>query len=603
MSMSIPLGVRLYNNWNRSFDVYVTKWVENIEFRSVIPGGFASATITLHNFDGDLFSQYTRLFTRVQIMDNSQEIVWEGRIEDARRKEEANAWELGCLGSMVIASDVQAPIWFIDNTLDEWRVIPNDPHGVEKDDKNKVIWIRPETSLLHVAGEIDNFGITAGFYGGQRTGTQVGRFDCTYGGNYGSAVVRTGMWIGETYLNSFDSNVDNTAWNAADVRKVNKIVTDWAASQDSTLVTMHVDTTTSAAFTGRGGVIKQPHVHMLRMNENGTELKTAADYPDAFLTVARTVKDVIGRFLVKGWDRYDLATPFAGHCDPRRVFIDSTATKTMNTLTYYDGATAEDIFNDLMIVQPEAYWAFWESNYKATTDAVNEGRFRFEWRKWSTRINYRASIADGIEEQPDGSPVYNFVFYCWNLDVDVTGDMPVFESQNHAFDGGNNHDLLSAQLTRAITVIKETSSGLGFAAWSPGSAAATADAEDIMYRSATPKNTGTLTVKRPIHCWDPGTVAGEGGVSRMLNPWEIRPGKIVQIYDLPPLSQMNNVGALGTNLLPLYERGNTLYRVVATTYSSADNSCVMELDQLQSWDTSTQIVAGAGAKGTLVLRT
>lgn len=600
MSIPVPLGVRLYNNWGRAFDVYVTKWVENIEFRSVIPGGFASATITLHNFDGDLFSQYSRLFTRVQIIDNSQEIVWEGRIEDARRQEEANSWELGCLGSMVIASDINAPIWFIDYSLQAWHTIPSDPHGVEVDEQNRIIRITPETSLLHNAGDIDGFGPWATFYGGQRTGTQIGRFDCTYGGNYGSNVVRTGMWIHEVFNNSFDSNVDNTAWNAPTVRKINKIVTDWAATQDSTLVAMHVDTTTAASFTGRGAFIQNPHVHLLRMDEYGNELKTAADYPDAFITVPRVIKDVIGRFLVKGWDRYDLATPFAGHCDPRRVFIDTTATKTMLTLTYYDGATAADIFTDLMLVQPDAYWAFWESNYKATTDAANEGRFRFEWRKWSTRINYRASVADGIEEQPDGSPVYNFVFYCWNLDyIDVS--MTV-ESQGHAFDGGNNHDLLSAQVTRSLTVINETPLGLTDN-WGPGNTAALADANDIMYRSATPKNTGTLTVKRPIHCWDPGTVAGEGGVSRMMNPWEIRPGKIVQIYDLPPLSQMNNVGALGTNQLPLYERGNTIYRVVATTYNSAENSCVMELDQVQSWDTSTQIVAGSGARGNLVLRT
>lgn len=47
MSVPVPLGVRIYDHQN-NVDQWVTRWVDDLQYRSVIPGGFASASFRLH---------------------------------------------------------------------------------------------------------------------------------------------------------------------------------------------------------------------------------------------------------------------------------------------------------------------------------------------------------------------------------------------------------------------------------------------------------------------------------------------------------------------------------------------------------------------------
>ena len=86
----------------------------------------------------------------------------------------------------------------------------------------------------------------------------------------------------------------------------------------------------------------------------------------------------------------------------------------------------------------------------------------------------------------------------------------------------------------------------------------------------------------------------------MLDPWMIRPGKLIRITDIPPRSNSNTFNN-GTSPFA-GELDGTIFRVVSTTYNSSDNSCVLELDQVPAWNTATQIVKSGQGSSNLIVR-
>jgi hypothetical protein len=79
---------------------------------------------------------------------------------------------------------------------------------------------------------------------------------------------------------------------------------------------------------------------------------------------------------------------------------------------------------------------------------------------------------------------------------------------------------------------------------------------------ATPPNRGTVTIKRPIR----DLVTG-----RWIQPWEIRPGTLMRVQGVTPRPDALNPVGIGRD-------AQTIFRLVAATYSANDNAVVCELD-------------------------
>jgi hypothetical protein len=614
MSIPVPLGVRLFSVI-QPIERWVTRFVDDIQFRSVVPGGFASATVTLRlprnmttlaNPDPLGFSQLTELFTRVQIVDlETAEIAWEGRIEDPARQVEPDTWQIGALGSMVAATDIQRPVFYIDSSTDDWVSAGSyGPDGnitvtdtpVWSNQKNAGDELtsthRADAGVFWIAGDLTLGYIYSWRWASHGYDQPIARFVTTHDGAGPDDIQAPNfsLVVGIAAAQSVDATgVEVTS----DTTKSNVIGTDFTdvntryillgARRDSGSGNYQITDAAKILYTQW----RNPRVIAVRQDRFGNHLTTAASYPQNYVTVAQVVEDVVGRFLVAGWYEGIGNEPWPGSVRPQDVYIDSTSTTQILNLTYPDGATAADILNDLINqVQPNAYWAIWESQWRANdpdTDFGLASGFRFEYATWPNNWGYLASSQDGFEGQPSGDDVYNFVFYRYpdsgdNNQPHVSTTWLVDDMAPELYTGG---------FTRAITVNK-----------SDATDGSTAQSLRNAYLNSKKKvlNAGTLTVKRPIAFFDAGANSASGA-SRMLDPWMVRPGKLVRITDLPPRAMERDLSS-GTTL-PSSGIDGTLFRVVATDYSSADNSCRMSLDQVTHWDIPTQIDQAGNASKTI----
>jgi hypothetical protein len=601
--LPVPLGVRFFTLDGQG-ERWVSRFVGDIQYRSVVPGGFASATITLRlprgtgtiaNPDPQGFSRMVELFNRVQVVDLcTAEVAWEGRIEDPARQVEPDTWQIGALGSMVAATDIQRPVFYVDSNLDGWTSAEQiDGSGTlftaqsgfwqtSTDDTARSLTTKYQTNYIGTSGTI----IYSWRWDSHGYDQPIARFTTTHDGlgpnsaQQANFEVRVGV--------ASNGSIDGTLFSAAEATKTNVIVTDFSDTNTRFIIigSTYVGTAGGYQVTGSDVMqlkVRNPKVLGMRQDRFGNKLTTAASYPGDYVTVAQVVEDVVGRFLVGGWYEGGTNTPFPGSVRPQDVYIDATDTTQILHLAYPDGTTAADILNDLISqVQENAYWAIWESKWNPADPAAPWG-FRFEWATWPNNWGYLASSQDGFEGQPNGDDVYNFVFYRYP----DSGDANQYHVTTTWQGNEMAPELLSGAFTRAVTVNKSDPTDAG-----------TAGALRNAYLASKKKvlNAGTLTVSRPIAFYDAGA-NGWSGASRLLDPHMIRPGKLVRIVDLPPRVTERDV-TFGTTL-PNETLNGTLFRVVATDYSSSDNTCRMELDQVTRWQLPTQISSVAGGSKTI----
>ena len=757
MSVPVPLGVRLYSIVNPG-EWWVTRFVDDIQFRSVVPGGFASAMITLHlphgmgtisDPDPQGFSRLTELFARVQVVDlRSGEVAWEGRVEDPARQVEPDTWQIGALGSMVAATDIQRPVFYVDSSLDRW--IPGEPILADgtvftpiggflfqnsKDDTSKLL------TTSYISGYQINATNSVDYswrWDSHGFDQSIARFTTTHSGYTFDATQKTvlSVLIGV----AANAAIDITTFSSGATTKTNVIGTDFT-DQNTRYIVVGVRRSaggTPSGFTdiNNDGDVKtrvsDTKVVGMRRDRFGNKLITAANYPGDYVTVAQVVEDVVGRYLVGGWYEGLANVPWPGSVRSADLYIDSSDTTHILHLAYPNGATAADILNDLVSqVQPNAYWAIWESKWGGAdhgSDFGTNSGFRFEWTTWPNNWGYLASSQDGFQGQPNGDDVYNFVFYRFPSTDDANG------AANHVLTAWHNEEmapeLLNGGFTRAITINKSDPTDENTAAGLIG---------PYLDSKKRVLNAGTLTVRRPIQFYDAGTTSaapftitedfedttlniavtnagnaawarstttphtgtwslksgtitdgqtsdaivavpagatqvrfwyrvssestfdffrfftggvqqfqssgavgwtqsaaynvsgvstitfryvkdatqatGEdaayiddvtftgtslnsgNGAGRMLDPWMIRPGRLVRITDLPPRAGAHDRAYGATP--PNEALDGTIFRVVATDYSSSDNSCRLSLDQVTRWQIPTQIDQAGNASKTI----
>lgn len=608
MSIPVPLGVRIYDHQN-NVDQWVTKWVDDLQYRSVIPGGFASASFRLHvpqhmyPVAAAWMPRAPRiplitLFNRVQVVDlRSGEIAWEGRIDSAARvTDDGFAWDIGCAGAMVAATDMTKPVFYADSGLESW-LAPDANRNISQAYSMSKSDSPPSLKVEFKPGG----AITSGFgdpvwyhFLCFATGQFLGRFTVTYSGNLpnvsgGSSLQsRAGVY---TVGSGFQEAVDATTLGA-DVTKSNAVggassftstsgqVVKFEINIPSGSITVPSSESGDAAFLN-------PLIIAMRVDRNGTLLTGTANYGTDYVTVSQVVEDVLGRFLNNAWSTSGANIPANGSVGAAGAYIDTSDTTPITDLKFPDGATAADILNQLMGVQTNAYWAIWESQNTAT-NGTDSQRYRFEWATWPNGWGYQASSADGLDEQPDGSNMYNFVSYQYDDEFGIEHYItPTFLQEWWAFTDPSPAPVLQDRLTRGASVKK---SGVGVDAGALASEWIAEHGQEV--------NAGTLTVKRPIQFYDAGANSNSG-TGRMLDPWMVRPGKLIRITDIPVQADSTSINH-GTTAPPATHAG-AVFRVVSTDYDAADNSCRLGLDQVDIWSLAGQILPSAPTNARTVL--
>jgi hypothetical protein len=610
VSIPVPLGVRFYSIVEPG-EWWVTRFVDDIQYRSVVPGGFASATITLRLPHGTPtlatpdqlgFSRLAELFNRVQVVDlRTAEVAWEGRIEDPARQVDPDTWQIGALGSMVAASDIQRPVFYVDSDAGNWVGAESYNRFGQVIENDIPIWInqqgvgnrfnsthRADSQVDWLAGDLDLGYFYSWRWDSHGYDQPIARFTTTHDA--------TGPSGQEANFSLVVGIAENPAIDVTGIEvsggstKTNKIGTDFTdVNTRYVLLGVRRDAGTGDYWIPDAETVmytswSNPKVVGLRRDRFGNKLTASTNYVNDIVTVPQVVEDVIGRFLVGGWYEVALNTPWPGSVRPQDVYLDTSSTTQILHLIYPDGATAADILDDLVDqVQPNAYWAIWESDWAATDPSAGGAGFRFEWATWPNNWGYLATSQDGLESQPNGDDVFNFVFYRFPSTDD--------NIRPHCTTGWLADDMApelnTGGFTRAITVNKTD----------PVSEASSATLRDAFLDTKKKVlNAGTLTIQRPITLYDTGANSFTGA-SRTVDPWMIRPGKLVRITDLPPRNLERD--ASSGSMLPSSSIDGTLFRVVATDYSSSDNTCHLSLDQVTRWQIPTQISSAAGGSKTI----
>ena len=598
-----PLGVRFFNP-TTGVDMWATRYVGDIQYRSVVPGGFANATIPLHlprgvGADQVGFSRIASLYTKVQVIDlRSADIAWEGRVETPARQVDPDTWQISALGNMIAASDVQRPVGYVDSELERWTaaefmLIDGDfggsvPEATSNDKDEDALTLTTtfndhsffDDSENEYHWRWDSHGINQ----------PIARVTTTLEGST-TATISFPLSDLEALVATPDvAHLDATAYGSP-ATKTNVLGVDFTNTNTRVVMVGHT-LKSGGGPSGSGGLwqvpstgttqqkCRNPSVVMQRRDRTGAALTSSSTYTHNYVLVSEVVEDVVGRFLCGGWDELNANFPLPGTVRPQDVHIDTTCTTQISHLMYPEGATAADILGDLIEqVQPDAYWAVWESHGGIIRSGLPTGA-RFEFSTWPDNFGYLATSEDGFEGQPDGSSVYNYVSYRYpdendkNVSHVLTSALSSTDMAPELADGG---------FTRAITVNKTDPTDSTTAAYAT---------LQFLADSRRVTNSGTLTVRRPIPLIDSGSTSFEGGL-KMVEPHMIRPGKLVRIADLPPRTGTTDM-SFG-DVAPTLALDGTLFKVVAVNYSSSDNSAELELDEVTTWQIPTQI--GKGGKG------
>jgi hypothetical protein len=516
----IPLTVRLKT---RRKDMDVTAQINDLSFRSSIPGGYASCQISL-NRPLDIQPDEIEYFATLYVYDGRNgSTTWEGRLEDPGRGagDQGEVWSITAVGPKVHAQDLTFPVIYVDKSLERWK-------------RSRYSHPRADTSTSEIADDVDSLMVSvpqgtvidttwAGdwiyrhiYYCGQRLARV--RWEHIEGGASTNYQVKmftrqgTGTALFSTAQNwavteqTMACNLGTASWdNTADV-------VSYRAQRD-----VSGTTADAVAWSQAYNVV----VRAVVKNVDGSDNLSTSGYNVNNIDPIEVVMDLLGRALPK----YDGANA---------VLVGSGVD--IDQLCYPDGTTAEQILNDLALYDPGFYWAAWETNPATLKN-------RFEYKPWPSTVRYEAGIEDGFDSPGSASDLYNAVRVRY---LNPNNSVRTIRRTQTV------QELTDAGITREAYI--DLSDEIG----SVTTAAYVGD--NFLNEHRYPPNAGTLRIGRPIIDNDTG---------RMVHPWEILPGNLIRVRGVLP-----RVDALN----PTNRDGVTVFRVVSIEFSISDGIAVLELD-------------------------
>lgn len=523
----IPITVRLSNP---GLDIHVTQKLAGLTWRTVIPGGYASATFALQR-PIDVNDPMLAPFTRVYVYDGRDgSVLWEGRLQMSGRSagDQGQVWALTAIGPSAHTLDQSSPLVYIDTRLEPWQR-SNYEGAVMPAGANVAITNHPNTSLVDVvlcqfpSGlPVVNTSRAAALYDLLvGTGMFIGAIGFSWDAGFTSSTwnAQLGTGNGATYLETPFSATGNIAGGTF----VGWVVDDFPVARDFAGIRLVNTSAGSVTISDDLRWISFANIRVLgrRMDSSGVLVSGASAMGSSvFVRASWVIGDLLGRML----PQYD---------GPNAEF-NAANTVDIDQLTYEDPVTPSQVLDDLMQLEPACYWAAWESN--------TAGEYRFEWSNWPTTPQYEASVDDGFDSPAPQFEVYNKVRVRYK---DPRGKTQIY--------------------TTSQTVDVLTSAGIirqGFIdlADEVGSAAnAAAVAATFLTEHNSPSSGGTLTVARPIRDLLTG---------RQVMPWQILPGRLIRVRGIEASSQVTG---------DVTRDGITVFRIVSVEVNG-EGVATLELD-------------------------
>jgi hypothetical protein len=560
-SSGIPLCVRLTND---NMDTYITSQVSDVSYRAVVPGGFASATFSLHHplrWTPDMLA----IFTDVTVYDGrSGAVMWQGRLEDPARAlgSEGEVWSLTAIGPSAHASDQTTPLIYVDSRLSAWeRLNTSNPVDAEvsvgnnpaflaydSDDRHQALILRfPEGTTL----DYPTLNVAEAIYApvlgaGQTIGRLTYDISVYPGVGHYYAIILRDATVADTYVESRVATSSSTGDYVGSSTSGTYGWTLWDPAWLPERITIRIERAPGGAGT------KAPvgaWVAFAGLRVLGTRVGKDGGAPSVgggdFVYAHNVVDDLLGRLL----SRYD---------GPNAVVTAAAVPFEIRQFAYPEGTTAGGVLNDLMTFDPTYYWAAWEA-------AASGGRHYFEWVTYPTTVAYEVGASDGFSSPASAGELYNQVLVRWK-DVDGRSRITVRTS--------TVTELTSAGLTRSPPSVIELGSEVGT------EAAAELAGDKFLVGHASAANAGTFVARGPMF---------DLNVGRMVQPWELprlAPGKLIKIRDVAP-----RVDALN----PTASDGTTTFRVRSVDYSSSSNEATLALE---SEATSAASLLAGSSSGT-----
>ena len=520
MTLPVPLVVRVGNT-------RLTRQVQSLSFRKEAVGGLRSISFGLSRPLTQI-ADITPL-TKVYVSDaRNGGAIGEGRLADTGRAagSDGQKWDCVAFGPAQHASDWPSPLIYVDRRIsdDAWEYVdivhPAATSFSSGTRPNDATPAAPQGLLAVFNGDLNintNSRVVRRYTPVWQSGQKIARvaFNWVTSTTFANWRVRARTSLDGT---TTGENAYDAAWTTAGGTAAPVVVTDFPNGRNA--VELQAIWTGGAAAIGADGDWAWFEAIMVRSmltDKAGADITTG--YTNNYVLAHEVVGDLLGRRLPE----YDGANATV-----------TTTTQNIDQLAYPDGVTPAQVLDDLMQVEPAFRWY-------TTPDLTGSGKYGFRWEQWPTTVRYEATLDDGGSFPVSTQTIYNRAVVKY---TDATG--------GRRWSGTTSSNPLLGSLVRQAVIDLGSEAG--------AAATATAAGNAFLAENSVPKNSGTLTVSRPIRdmirgCW--------------VQPWEIEPGELIRVRGVEGYASAFNASD---------SDGQSVFRIFANDYTSEGNTATLALD-------------------------
>jgi len=522
MSLPVPLAVRLKTS---RADVHITSDLRGLSFRETAPGGYASARLSLNrplNFQPDDVDYYATVY----VYDgHNGRTVWEGLVEDPHRVAGADGqvFDLTAVGPAARVNDRTVPYIVVDTDFAAFKrynvnlvaandTVKDDPGG---SGKQGLVLQYPQGITTFVGAEI-RMRYNRIWDAGQK----LARVDYQWRAGGTDANFTTHFMTGVNGALTTQLRTATLVPSTGFAPKV--VVTDWANGHN-TLDLHHENAGPGTGVVPNDGFwasFLDVSVLAMRYNADGTEKTTG--YNTNTVLASDVVADLLGRGFLPLFDGVNASI--------------ATTSFGIERLAYPDGVTPGRVLDDLMKLEAGYFWEARASN--PTT-----GKNQFNWKAWPSTVRYEADVKDGFDSPGRAADMFDKVRVRY---TDLNGEIRTVQRTQSV------PALIAAGISREAFIDLGTDAGTLANANQAG--------DQFLAQHASPPNSGTLTVARPVVDLQRGC---------MVQPWEVEAGNLIRVRGVRPTIDALNATA---------RDGVTVFRVVAREYNAATAVATLELD-------------------------
>jgi hypothetical protein len=508
-------------------ELHVTPEVGDLTYTSVDPGGYGTASVTLHrplNLQPAELGAFGRLFVYDA---RSAETVWEGRVEDLGRtaSTDGQIYSIGAVGMMAHAKDRTSPIIYVDTDPNSWIKYVDLTHATlevsEDDGFDPGLVQRMPLGASVLAGKKTSALYKKLTYNGQKLARIAADHDgYTTTANFGFALAMQSDGS-VNFVVPLTANLSTVA-----ARSVGVITTHWALGRPRCCWSSTTDSGATQTISNNPldnwVTWRNIVVRATLFDQDGNEITAAANYGPRLRPGLR--------------DRRGHARP-----DPRRVRRRE---------------------------RPHRHHQLPDRAARLPRRGVLRQEPR---RPAAARTGVHvARVGDQRRHRPTSSSGGHSPPRC--------GTRPAWRTAPTSRPRRPTCTTSCTPGTRAGTASRAPAGGRrrcrcsstggirGARSWTSATTWApprtpTASGDQFLAEHAAPANTGRLTIARPIVDFTSG---------RWIQPWQIRPGELIRVRGLQPY-----VDALNRST----RDGYSVFKVVSVEYSTSTGAAVLELDR------------------------